>query len=105
MGITFRQGDTAEPISGFLENEDGSVINNLDQAVVDVYLQGEDGSMIIDGEQANIVDTSTGKIEYPVSEDEVDTPGDHDLWFEVRWSDGKKIVPTQDDVEFFIEET
>jgi len=104
MTLEFRQGDTAEPIQGFLEEEDGTPLEGLGGAAVYAHLKAEDGTKLIDGEQATIVDASTGEVKYEVSEDEVDTPGDHELWWVVKYADGKLTVPTNRNFELYIEE-
>lgn len=48
MPLEFRQGDTAEPIQGFLEEEDGTPLPNLSGAVVYAHLKAEDGTKLID---------------------------------------------------------
>ena len=103
MTLEFRQGDTAEPIQGFLEEEDGSSMD-LEGTVVYCHLKAEDGTKLIDGNQGTVVDETTGEVKYEVKESEVDTPGDHDLWWVVEYADGQVTVPTRGDFEVFIEE-
>lgn len=104
MPLEFRQGDTAEPIQGFLEEEDGTPLPDLDGAVVYAHLKAEDGTKLIDGEQGTVVDASTGEVKYEVVESEVDTPGDHELWWVVEYADGQVTVPSRGNLEVFIEE-
>lgn len=103
MALVYREGDTANPISGTLEDRSGDPID-VSQAQVFVYLRSESGEMLIDGEEADVTDGENGEISYDLEDGDLDEDGDHDLFFRIKYKDGEEWVPTDGDKELYVEE-
>ncbi len=90
MTFTIRQGDTAPPISSRLSDENGYV-DLTNASNVRFHMQDEFERVVVEDDitgRVNIVDGSTGHVEYAWSTSDTTRVGSYRAEWEVLYDDG-----------------
>ena len=95
MSVEFKKGDTADPYTAVLEDDNGPVdITGYSQ--VRFFMKNvETGNKKIQGAQMNVVNPSEGKVRYEWSDQDVDTVGTFEAEVVVTFVDGDETFPSE----------
>lgn len=86
--VSFPTGNTAPSLTGTLTRTDGTAIDVTAATGVDFVMRLlADRRMKVDA-AANVDDASGGLVSYDWAPGDLDTPGDYETRWRIRWADG-----------------
>lgn len=102
--LSFKRGDTADPLELTLEDSTGAVdLTNADSVLL--YMKDSKGVKKIDGAAMTVVVAADGTVKRDWASDDVDTAGVFRIEVVVLWSGGKTTTfPSRDAVTVTIQE-
>ncbi len=109
MSVEFKKGDTADPLQGNLQDQNGNADISGFQTVKLYMRNVADGTKKIDGKTMTVLDENTGNVKYEWDAEDVDTTGVYEAEIVVDYgtpggketfpSDGFKSIQIVDDIE------
>jgi len=94
MSVEFKKGDTADPYTAQLEDNNGAVDVTGNQQVKFYMKNMETGDKKVDGKQMTVTDPSNGQVKYEWDSEDVDTVGTFESEIVVNFVDGDETFPS-----------
>ena len=88
MTTQYRKADDTELPIPYTITRGGTAVDLTDASTVSIYAEAPDGTMALNGVAATIATAADGDVEYKPAAGELTQDGEHDVEWEVAWTDG-----------------
>ncbi len=98
MTLTFTQGDTAPAITGAITHQNDNSALDLTGASVKFQMRKADDRRFTVNATASVINASTGSVGYDWAPNDLATPGDYLVQWEITFSGGRIQTTSQNTI-------
>jgi len=97
--LDFFSGDNDPPINGVIHDiDDPTVLANLTNATVKFIMRKSDDKRYTVNASATVVDAPNGVVQYQWGANDLDTPGEYQVWWRITWPDTRVQTTVPDTI-------